>query len=77
VNSAREQESRERDPLEKSRMAFLHLNAFRQYYYHRRDPGEARVASPFRLYAPEVIFVGGGPVFGAVGCALVYIFVFG
>ena len=35
--------------------------------YHRRDPGDARVASPYRLYAPALIFACFGALFAAIG----------
>ena len=45
--------------------------------YRRRDPGDARVASPYRLYAPGVTYACFGALFAAVGGVLVYAFAFG
>ncbi|HEU4596507.1 MAG TPA: DUF3592 domain-containing protein [Pyrinomonadaceae bacterium] len=45
--------------------------------YHRRDPSDARVASAYKLYAPELIFAAAGTFFAAVGCVLVYGFASG
>jgi hypothetical protein len=45
--------------------------------YRRRDPGSARVISPYSLYAFEIVFAGFGALFVGVGCLLVYLHVFG
>jgi hypothetical protein len=45
--------------------------------YPRRDPGDARVASPYKLYASELIFACAGALFAAIGGVLVYAYAFG
>jgi Protein of unknown function (DUF3592) len=45
--------------------------------YPRRDPSDARVSSPYRLYASELIFACFGALFAAIGGVLVYAFAFG
>jgi len=45
--------------------------------YLRRDPSDARVASSYKLYAPEIIFACAGALFAAIGSVLVYASAFG
>lgn len=45
--------------------------------YLRRDPTDVRIASRYGLYAPVFSFALFGAVFAAVGCGLLYLYVFG
>ena len=45
--------------------------------YLRRDPSDARVASPYKLYAPDLIFACFGALFAVIGSVLVYASAFG